>query len=147
MPSRFLAELPEEAMTFHDLSGVGYHDLRPRPAGASSWAPRRPESRPAASPSFRLTTAAGLAGSAGGPTFPAAGPADLEAFRPGVSVLHPEYGLGRIVAVEGAGPNRKGRVAFAVGPERTFVLAKAPLRTVGRAATDGAPPRRGGGST
>ena len=47
-------------------------------------------------------------------------------------MLHPEYGLGRIVAVEGAGPNRKGRVAFAVGPERTFVLAKAPLRTVGR---------------
>ena len=31
-------------------------------------------------------------------------------------MLHPEYGLGRIVAVEGAGPNRKGRVAFAVGP-------------------------------
>ena len=59
-------------------------------------------------------------------------------------MLHPEYGLGRIVAVEGAGPNRKGRVAFAVGPERTFVLARSPLRTVGRSSPDGraAPPRR-----
>ena len=47
-------------------------------------------------------------------------------------MLHPEYGLGRIVAIDGAGPNRKGRVAFAVGPERTFVLAKSPLRPVGQ---------------
>ena len=50
MPSRFLAELPEEAMTFHDLSGVGYHDLRPRPAGAASW---RPDARKAARPRRR----------------------------------------------------------------------------------------------
>ena len=41
----------------------------------------------------------------------------------GQTVVHPEYGLGRIVAVEGEGSGRKGRVAFAVGPPRTFVLA------------------------
>jgi DNA helicase II / ATP-dependent DNA helicase PcrA len=46
------------------------------------------------------------------------------------------------VAVDGAGPNRKGRVAFAVGPERTFVLAKSPLRPVVRTAPDGQAPRR-----
>jgi DNA helicase-2/ATP-dependent DNA helicase PcrA len=55
----------------------------------------------------------------------------LSAFRPGTRVLHPEFGLGRIVSIDGAGPNRKGRVAFAVGGERTFVLAKSPLRPVG----------------
>ena len=49
-------------------------------------------------------------------------------------MLHPEYGLGRIVAIEGEGSGRKGRVAFAVGPVRTFVLAKAPLRPVARPA-------------
>ena len=70
------------------------------------------------------------------------GPVDLEALKPGVSVLHPDYGLGRIVAVDGAGANRKGRVAFAVGPERTFVLAKSPLRPVVRSTPDGQPPRR-----
>ena len=57
--------------------------------------------------------------------------ADLAKFRPGVTVRHPDYGLGRIVSIEGAGPNRKGKVAFAVGGERTFVLAKSPLRTIG----------------
>jgi DNA helicase II / ATP-dependent DNA helicase PcrA len=62
-------------------------------------------------------------------------------------VLHPEYGLGKIVAIDGAGPNRKGRVAFAVGPERTFVLAKSPLRPVGRGNPDVPPPRRAGGET
>jgi DNA helicase-2/ATP-dependent DNA helicase PcrA len=35
------------------------------------------------------------------------------------------------VSIDGAGPNRKGLVAFAVGGERTFVLAKSPLRTLG----------------
>ena len=130
-------------MAIRDLSGIGYHDVRPRPA-AGNWPVRRPASRPAAAPSFRLTTAAAL-GSAGGDAFATPTGADLEAFRPGVSVLHPEYGLGRIVAVEGAGPNRKGRVAFAVGPERTFVLSKSPLRTVGRGDPDGASSRRAGG--
>ncbi len=60
-------------------------------------------------------------------------------FQPGVSVLHPEYGLGRIVAIEGAGSGRKGRVAFAVGPARTFVLAKSPLRPVARPAQPSEP--------
>ena len=51
IPSRFLAELPEEPMTFRDLSGVGYHDIRPRPVGGSWPArpPRRPAGRPAVS--------------------------------------------------------------------------------------------------
>jgi DNA helicase-2/ATP-dependent DNA helicase PcrA len=55
---------------------------------------------------------------------------DLDAFRPGTSVIHPEFGLGRIVAIDGEGSLRKGRVAFAIGPARTFVLAKSPLRPV-----------------
>ena len=92
--------------------------------------PRRPPGRPAVVPPDHRRRPRRRRGQS---PFPAPATADLDALRPGVSVLHPEYGLGRIVAVEGAGPNRKGRVAFAVGPERTFVLAKAPLRTVGRA--------------
>ena len=89
-----------------------------------------------------LDGARGSGGATGGGS-----PVDIEALRPGVSILHPEYGLGRIVAVHGAGPNRKGRVAFAVGPERTFVLAKAPLRPVNKPAPaqDGPPSRRPGG--
>jgi DNA helicase-2/ATP-dependent DNA helicase PcrA len=79
-------------------------------------------------PAFRLTTAAELAaGVAAPPTND-----DLAAFRPGITVRHPEYGLGRIVSIDGAGPNRKGRVMFTLGGERTFVLAKSPLKPVGR---------------
>jgi DNA helicase-2/ATP-dependent DNA helicase PcrA len=144
MPSRFLGELPEEPLAVRDLSGFGFHDVGPR-APAGNWPVRRHGLRPAA-PSFRLTTAAEL-GSATGGAAPAPAAADLEALRPGVSVLHPDYGLGKIVAVDGAGPNRKGRVAFAVGPERTFVLAKSPLRPVGRGNPDVPPPRRAGGET
>jgi len=72
--------------------------------------------------------------------------ADLDAFRPGVSVVHPEFGLGRIVAIEGEGSGRKGRIAFAVGPARTFVLAKSPLRPVARPAAPDRGPRGAGRS-
>ena len=118
IPSCFLAELPEEPMRFRDLSG-------PDPAAPLDGWRRAEPRRPPDPPRFRLTTAAALTGD------PAPGrPADLDAFRPGVSVLHPQYGIGQVIAIDGAGPNRKGRVAFAVGGERTFVLAKSPLRPV-----------------
>jgi DNA helicase-2/ATP-dependent DNA helicase PcrA len=120
IPSVFLAELPEEGIEVRDRSGYG---------GSPMPARRTPAPRPGwpAAGGFRLTTAAALQG-----TTPAPAPAaSLDAFQPGVRVMHPEYGLGRIVAIEGAGPNRKGRVAFALGGERTFVLAQSPLRPVG----------------
>jgi DNA helicase-2/ATP-dependent DNA helicase PcrA len=123
IPSVFLGELPEEAIAEEDRSGFGGAARpigRPRPP-ASSWP----------GGGFRLTTAAALAGGGDAAALPAPTD-DLAAFRPGARVLHPQYGLGRIVAVDGAGPNRKGRIAFAVGGERTFVLAKAPLTLVGR---------------
>ncbi|HZW30397.1 MAG TPA: UvrD-helicase domain-containing protein [Isosphaeraceae bacterium] len=145
LPSRFLAELPEEPLVLRDLSGVSSWDSRPRPGGGS-WPARRTESRPApAAGEFRLMTAADLAGNRGpAGTGAADGPVDLAGFQPGVAVLHPDYGLGRIVTVEGAGPHRKGRVRFAVGPERTFVLARSPLRPVTRSTPGGKPPRRPG---
>jgi DNA helicase-2/ATP-dependent DNA helicase PcrA len=122
IPSSFLAELPEEPMRVVDRSDP-YAGLPPLPR-------RAPEPRgfPASSGSgFRLVTPADLAGAVA----EVAGRPDLAAFRPGASVVHPQYGLGRIVAIDGAGPNRKGRIAFAVGGERTFVLAKSPLRLAG----------------
>jgi DNA helicase-2/ATP-dependent DNA helicase PcrA len=105
---------------------------RSDPAAGLPAMPRRyPEPRPApghapAAAGFKLVTAAELAGASCVP-----GAEDLALLGPGASVVHPQYGIGRIVAVDGLGPGRKGRVAFAVGPERTFVLAKSPLRPVG----------------
>ncbi len=128
IPSIFLRELPEEAILTRDLS-ESEASVLPRwtripgaeqaPGGSIGPAPR----------GFRLTTAADLAGASS-----ATGPADLDAFRAGAMVLHPQYGLGRITAVEGAGPNRKARVSFTTAGEKSFILARAPLRLVARGA-------------
>ncbi len=121
IPSRFLAELPEDALSIRDLSQSIFAPTPP--------SYRRPEPRAVTpNPGFRLITAASLQ-SGSSPTEP---PTDLAVFRPGMPVMHPQYGLGRIVSIDGAGPDRKGKVAFTVGGERTFVLSKSPLRPVTR---------------
>jgi DNA helicase-2/ATP-dependent DNA helicase PcrA len=118
IPSAFLRELPADALVVRDYSEPETHVAPPA---------RRVGPAAAVLPgTFRLTTAAAL----GGAPMPAAGPADLDAFRPGVAVVHPEYGIGRIVAIDGAGPKRKGRVAFTLGGEKSFVLAFSSLRLV-----------------
>ncbi len=146
-PSRFLEELPPEPVEYRDRSGIELP--QPHAGRASGSWPRRSDPYPRAQRSpreFRMTTAAELAGSSAGggvgPTGSAAG--NVDALRPGVTVVHPQFGIGRIVSVEGAGPRRKGTVAFAVGEPRTFVLAMAPLRPLGRPA--GTDPRPSGGS-
>ena len=48
-------------------------------------------------------------------------------FNVGDTVSHPEYGLGRVSELLEGG---KGRVAFAVGPARTFIFSKSPMRRV-----------------
>ena len=91
-------------------------------------------------------TAADLAGAPLG-IVPSAttGHVDVNHFKPGMRVIHPEFGLGQIVAIEGEGSGRKGQVAFAVGPTRTFILAKSPLRPMVMPAQGTAPPRGTGG--
>lgn len=72
-----------------------------------------------------MTTAAALAG------HPAAAPPPCapERFRQGMVVTHPDYGVGKIVALGGAGSKRSATVQFA-GERRTrrFRLAHSPLR-------------------
>ncbi len=127
IPSQFLAELPEDGINVRDLTGGMAFSAVERT--------RRPD--PSARPTgARFMTGADLARRASGavaPVLPPMASGDtLNAFQPGVSVVHPEYGIGRIVAIDGAGPNRKGRVAFTVGGERVFILAKCPLRPMKR---------------
>ena len=146
-PSKFLAELPEGPIVVRDLSGVGRSSY-PESGIYGSRQPYRHEPRPAAAPrDFRLMTAAQLAaGNAGLVPRGAAAPVDIDRLRPGTRVVHPEFGLGQIVAVEGEGSGRKGRVAFAVGPARTFVLAQSPLRPMVMPGQAGDHARKAGGS-
>jgi DNA helicase-2/ATP-dependent DNA helicase PcrA len=146
-PSRFLEELPREPIAYRDRSGIKLPEVSGNRT-VGRWTPR-PDSRgtsPAGPREFRLTTAAELAG-ASTLANPAGirGAPDLDALRPGVAVIHPQFGVGRIVCVEGAGPKRKGTVEFAVGGPRTFVLSLAPLRVIGTpSATKPRAPRTGG---
>jgi DNA helicase-2/ATP-dependent DNA helicase PcrA len=125
IPSCFLAELPGEALTIRDLTGGETPLSHPFPSR-----PRAEWPKSAAKPGeFRLMTASDLLG--GGPNLTAVPSLDdLGAFQPGISVMHPQYGIGRIISIDGAGPNRKGKVAFTLGGERTFILAKSPLKPV-----------------
>jgi DNA helicase-2/ATP-dependent DNA helicase PcrA len=132
-PSRFLDELPREPIVYRDRSGIEIPDGSPgRTFGPQ---PRRADSRgqlSAGPRDFRLTTAAELAGASTiGDRSDSRGALDPDALRPGVTVMHPQFGVGRIVSVDGAGPKRKGTVSFAVGGPRTFVLSLAPLRLLG----------------
>ena len=146
-PSDFLGELPEASLHYRDLSGIGSRGFSPR--GSEYPASRRPEYRAPAPGSFRLTTAADLTGVLNQARLASANVANPDVLRQGSLVMHPDYGLGRITQIEGEGAGRKGRVAFSVGPERTFVLAKSPLKPVGRSSSDKQSPPgspRGGGS-
>lgn len=73
-----------------------------------------------------LTTAAQLAAEPG-----AAMAVSPDAFSQGMLVLHPEYGLGKIVALSGSGARRTATVDFASSAgQKRFVVAQSPLRPV-----------------
>ncbi|MCS7303554.1 MAG: UvrD-helicase domain-containing protein [Thermoguttaceae bacterium] len=58
-------------------------------------------------------------------------------FSHGMLVLHPQYGLGRIVALSGAGPQRQATVDFlAGGGRKKFLLHQSSLRPVHRQTND-----------
>ncbi len=74
-----------------------------------------------------FVTAADMAGLSDAPT-----EVRPESFRDGMVVMHPEYGLGKIVALGGSGSKRSATVQFAGGEQaRTFRLAYSELRPVG----------------
>ncbi len=128
IPSTFLRELPDDALIVRNFS-----ESPETPARTGWWNSESAAGRSPAPPgTFRLTTAAELAGAGAGAgvSLPTSGSQNLDAFRPGVMVMHPQFGIGRIVAIDGAGPKRKGRVAFTIAGEKTFVLAQSPLRTI-----------------
>ncbi len=119
VPSSFLLELPRDEMEL-----VGWTEPRPRdefeePVFAG------PRPAPETLPALRLTTAAELAGQRAAPAV------SPDVFHQGMLVRHPEYGLGTVVALSGAGSNRRATVDFtpAVGRKK-FVLQQSPLRPV-----------------
>lgn len=145
VPSPFLLELPFDEL---DSTEASWTDAASRGAAASPFAPdadfevhaeheepvwsppgeesgaSSPPKAPARPLGAALTTAAELASSS--PREPGAPP---EAFREGMLVRHPEYGLGKVVALSGAGPRRTATVNFTSSAgQKKFVLQQSPLR-------------------
>ena len=83
-----------------------------------------------AKPSFNIaaasiTTAANLSREATATELPRISP---DAFKQGETVLHLEYGPGKIVALSGLGKNRRATIQFATVGQKKIILAHSTVR-------------------
>jgi len=145
IPSSFLMELPRDSM---ESIGFGPSPaVSPRADSDSSqgddvpdWvteddddyvqaAPSPPTPPPSTEPApampVQLTTAADMLSDPRQQTTETVSP---DVFHHGMVVMHPEYHLGKIVALSGEGDQRRATVNFASGVQRKFLLADSPLR-------------------
>jgi len=121
VPSSFLVEMPREEMERVDLAPTQSATVAASTAGG--WAKRRVAE--AATAGAAITTAAEMIGQ---PVSTSA-PVSPDAFHHGMAVRHPEYGLGKIVALGGSGARRTATVNFAsAAGQKKFVLEGCALR-------------------
>ena len=84
----------------------------------------------------QVTTAAALAGAVEPATAFSAEPAESrvppDVFAQGMTVVHPDHGVGKIVALSGSGKNRRATVRFVTAGEKRYILAHSPLRPTGK---------------
>jgi DNA helicase II / ATP-dependent DNA helicase PcrA len=144
IPSSFLMELPRAEMEVEsaymtnrsvetwpdhqDWSEPVYEDADIHEPSVEEFSPFQLGEGPGvrAARVLPLTTAAAMAN--GGKPLAALSP---DAFRQGMWVLHPSYGLGQIAALSGSGVHRKATVDFRPPTGRKkFLLAEAPLQPV-----------------
>ncbi len=133
IPSPFLMEMPREEMEMCLGTSTAWQaDWESDTSGQAPPAVPQQDQAPRIAPTHpelaaSVTTGASLAGEAA--STEAAPPAVApEAFAQGMIVVHPEYGPGKIVAISGAGRNRRATVVFATAGEKRFVLMQSKLR-------------------
>ena len=134
IPSSFLMELPRGEMAVQQPETtrvVEIDDDRrlPRTTSRSS-AATRASGHPAAEPPAKFGPGLRMAAEMAG-RWPAAGGIDPDVFRQGMVVLHPEYGIGKVVALGGSGGQRTATIDFASAAGRKkMTLAGSELRPV-----------------
>jgi DNA helicase-2/ATP-dependent DNA helicase PcrA len=159
VPSAFLMELPQDDLDFRQPQSTaavpsppfdGISDMADEAMDFSpddiEFPPRSPSplsaeksgddggSASTVTVAARLITAADLAARQSDVVGAAAlgSPISPEVFHQGMIVRHPNYGLGKIVALSGNGVKRKATVVFAAGAgEKRFLLVHSPLRPAG----------------
>jgi DNA helicase II / ATP-dependent DNA helicase PcrA len=154
IPSSFLMELPREELELVDeaTAFIAKHEQEKHQLdwdepstedwvadgtsddGSSEWhiESAAVESPPSGSAfqiaAAAITTAAALAQD-GSETASASLPrVSPDVFQQGMTVMHPEYGPGKIVALSGAGKNRRATIQFATVGQKKIILAHSPLR-------------------
>jgi DNA helicase-2/ATP-dependent DNA helicase PcrA len=149
IPSSFLMEMPRDEMEMvDDASAAGFDPWDQIIREADDWddwqieevtvesasAPVHPGEEDNES-SIRVVaatikTAANLSRAAGGESdvadeLPRISP---DAFKQGMTVTHPEYGPGKIVALSGSGKNRRATIQFAAAGQKKIILAHSKVR-------------------
>ena len=148
IPSSFLMEMPREELEMVDEAGIfdhadeswDEHD-HAEDDGDTSFSPDEwqlesvtVESTSDIQPPFgvaaaAITTAAALAEEPATATaaeqLPRVSP---DVFQQGMTVLHPEYGPGKIVALAGSGKNRRATIQFATVGQKKIILSHSALR-------------------
>jgi DNA helicase II / ATP-dependent DNA helicase PcrA len=149
IPSSFLMEMPREELEMVDEAGIfdhahdswDEHD-HAEDGGDASFSPEEwqlesvtvESSAPSIQPPYgvaaaSITTAAALAEEPATATraeqLPRVSP---DVFQQGMTVLHPEYGPGKIVALAGLGKNRRATIQFATVGQKKIILSHSALR-------------------
>ncbi|MEX0613526.1 MAG: 3'-5' exonuclease, partial [Pirellulales bacterium] len=151
IPSSFLMEMPREEMEVVDAaSAAGFdpweHIIRESDESWDDWQiedisiepasggvhPRRDDAKPALSVvAASIKTAATLSRESSGGSESAADElprVSPDVFKQGMTVIHPEYGPGKIVALSGAGKNRRATIQFATVGQKKIILSHSPVR-------------------
>ena len=140
VPSRFLLELPRDEMevTSHEDDVISFSNL---PEPQEEWDDCPPEDHelperadgatgPSLASSGRFKSASLMTGAQLGAGAP---PAQVspDVFTQGMLVCHPQFGLGRIVALSGSGEDRTATVDYLASSHREkLILVHSPLRPV-----------------
>lgn len=143
VPSQFLMELPRHEMhvvspdtavasdypaDWDDLDGDDL-DFDPSNFDDEERSEETAEVEVGPTPPPALQTAASMAGDvAETPTEPTR--QDPNIFVQSMRVKHPEYGLGKIVALAGSGDDRTATVNFVTAGERKFILSRSALQPI-----------------
>ena len=137
VPSQFLMELPRDEM--HLVEPAASTQLGWESIEESDDVPWEIEEEEAAPVEVELAVPVDATPALAGPLATAADlhraeAAELtrvppDAFHQGMIVRHPDYGLGKVVALSGSGARRSATVAFAsAAGQKKFMLAQSPLR-------------------
>lgn len=126
IPSRFLAELPPEAV---NVIKQGSAAVDSAPMAGSYWAGKRKAPDAVLSPEGSSHSKARPAGAASSGNRSLRG-TDPEQIQVGVKVSHAKWGIGTVVTKEGTGSDAQVRVAFPGLGIKTLILAYANLEKV-----------------